>query len=483
VIVIPTLRERLGTWLLGRDRDTFANLFTPPEVGRRAVLPEWFYMAPYGQPRNVNITRIRELASAAFIQLCVGTIVDEFAQAPWNIVPKDRENYSEQHIEVLTNFFLHPNENQETLSDIRRKWARDLLITDAAVIVKVFDEKSHEGYYSKPEEKYIKKGKSISVDKRIYYKEGPKKGNHKKNETAKLTFYPLKPIDKRTLNEIYCVDGSTFLADGDYTGFIHRWFQYSWKIPRREPFLFDRDEIVYTMKNPRSYSFYGFSPIQSLESIVRTLKAQVLNYEGLLKEKGVPEGILSFIDISDSEIKRLREYWRKEIRGKQRKFAVIGREAKFIPIQVTSKDLEMLQVQKWFMKLIMSYYDLNIPILSLHGRAPRAGTEALVEREKRKAVLPLLHLFEEEMNNNIVTEFEFDDVEFKFDTFDIAEALHYRQMYWKDVQTGLRTINEIRTMELGLDPVEWGDEPMPRPARPFSQFREEIQLMEKKGVS
>lgn len=481
---MPTWRERLGGWIGGVKRDTFFGV-EKPTTGRRAMLPDWYFYAPYGQPRGVDISNIRNLAGSAFIQLCVNTIADEFSQAPWNIVPIDKDAYDESHVEILTEFFLKPNQNKETLTDIRRQWARDILTIDAAVIYKVFDEASYEGSYDAGTKSYVKKQTQIDMTKHIYYKQGSKRGQHKRDEIVKYTWSPLKPqyseagkfTGARTLQEIYCRDGSIFLADGDYTGYIHRWIQYSPKLPFREPMIFDRDEIVYTMKNPRSHSFYGYSPIQALEDIIRTLKAQVLQQQGLLKEKAVPEGILSFIDAGPAEMKRLKEYWSKELAGKQHKIAVIGREGKWTPIQITSRDMEMLQWQRWFMKLVLAVFDLNIPVISLQGTAPRAGTEALVKRERRKAVLPLLALFEEEINNNILPEFGFDDVEFKFDTFDLTEALREREMFYGDIDSGLRTVNEIRA-EMGLDDVAWGNEPKQQAMSPIP-FSQQTSLLDR----
>lgn len=480
---MASLRTRFGSWIGGISaRDTFFGV-NKPTTGRRAMVPEWYFVAPYGQPRNVDITKVRTLSESPFIQSCVSTIVDEFAQAKWSIIPKDKDAVNQEGIDIITEFLNNPNKNKETLVDIRRQWCRDLLITDAAVIVKSFSENSYEGKYNKSTQEYERK-EGINVKENKIYKSGEKKGQMREGEGGikKFAYAPLKPqysidpetgeekfLDNRTLTEIYCRDGSTFLADGDYTGYIHRWLQYSPILPFREPFLFDRDEILYTMRNPRSYSFYGWSAVQDLESVILTMKAQVKHFEGQLKEKGVPDGVLFFEDAGPAEMKRLRDYWQKEVQGKQHKLAIIGRKSGFASLQVTSKDMELLTSQQWFMKLAMSRFDLNIPILSMKGEAPRAGTEALVKRERRKAVMPIMALWEMEINNGIIKEFGFDDVEFKFDTFDLEEARVEREMYVMDIESGLRSINEIRTEDLGLDKVEWGDEPksqLPNPMMP-----------------
>jgi len=189
------------------------------------------------------------------------------------------------------------------------------------------------------------------------------------------------------------------------------------------------------------------------------LKEQIIMQLAYAREKGVPDTIISILDISPLELKRLREYWKMEMKGKAHKVAVIGREAKVTPVAVTPKDLEFLSSQQWFMKLVMACFNLNIPLLSLMGEAPRAGTWALQRRERHKAILPLVQLFENEMNTEILSEFQFDDVEFKFQTYDIDEDKMKRDMQIADINTGITTINEVRQKERGLDPVPWGEEP------------------------
>lgn len=414
----------------------------------RAAMTGWLYNAPYGQPRGVNLTRIRELARSPFISLCISTIIDTFATTPWHIVPKEKENYNESHIEELTQFLMKPNRNKETLTDIMRQWARDLLEIDAAILVKVFTSDSYEGEYDSERKEYIKKSATITLEKKT--ERGIKK--------VKKSFHPLKPRGQRKLVEIYCRDAATFLPQGSWTGIIERWFQYSWKMPLREPLMFDRDEIVYTVRNPRSYSFYGWSPIQAIEDIVITLKSQLTYFEGFFRENGIPSGVLSILDTNTEELKRLKDYWRKEMTGRRHNIPFIGRKVEYVPMSITSRDMEVLSTQQWFMKLVMAHYNLNIPILSLRGEAPRAGTEAMIQREMFKAVKPLLDLFQYEINAEVLSEFGYDDVEFKFEAYDVDYDRKIKEIEWNDLRNGVLTVNEVRKKR-GLDDVEWGDYP------------------------
>ncbi len=443
-----SLKERIANIINPVDRrELFAGI-TDIDIGRRAIVPEWYFAAPYGQPRKADISEIREMAKQPFIHLCVKNIIDDFATTPWRIVPKDKKKIDETHIEELTKFYSRPNKNKETTSDLMRQWAYDVLTIDAGVMVKVFSDDSYLDY----------KG-TKTIENKYDGKGGIRKSSEKELSEVCKGFRPLKPPGQRKLKELYIRDGSIFLPDADYAGFVHRYFMYSYRFPARTPTAFDRNEIVYTMMSPRSYSFYGWSVIQSLEDVIRTLKEAILYSLTGFTEKGVPEGIISTLGISKTELDRLKEYWTREIRGKHHKFAVLGTEAKFVPISVTAKDMEVIASQQWFIRLIMASFNIDIPVLSLKGEAPRAGTWALMRRERQKAVMPLLQLFAYEQNAEVIPEFGYDDVEFQFETYDMEEDQVKREMDRADVAAGILTINEVRTKSMGLDEVEWGDRP------------------------
>ena len=423
--------------------------YTVPDIGRRAQLPDWFFSTPYGQPRNADISKIRELAESVWINLCVSTTTDEFSSLDWKILPKDKNKINKQHIDEFTEFLMHPNQNGDTIQHIMKQWSRDLLEVDAGAIVKVFSNDS-----------YLAKEKKIIIQKNLWDKEN---WNLKGVEDERKTIKELKPIKQRKLIEIYCRDGSSFLPDGDFTGFIHRWYQYSWKIPKKTPLIFDKDEIIYSMLHPSSHGFFGWSPIQSIEQIILTLKSQVQHSLGFFRERGVPDGIISLPGFTEEDMKALRDYWKQELTGTTNRIVMVSldknQEPKYIPLQVTGKDMELLAQQQWFARLCLAMYKVNIPMITLKGEAPKAGTESLLKSESKKAIRPLVQEFERVINNYIIPEFGFNDIEFRFDDYDLDIDIKKRTMDLQEVVAGVKTINEVR-VEMGLKEVEWGNMPL-----------------------
>lgn len=429
---------------------------------RRAQIPEWYYFPVFGQPRGVNISKLRELARLPCIDIPVTSITDEFARIKYKIVPIDEGNYSQANIEIVEKFFKHPNKNGETESHIRRAWARDLLQIDAGALTKVFTKGSFGG---KKKESYIKNEYS-GID----FKSGmidPLEAITKEIKTSEKRiekeFKPLKDIGQRELVELYSRDGSSFNVDADVTGRVHRYFQYNPKIPLKEPLVFDKDEIVYSMKNPRSYSFYGWAVAQTVETIALTIKSQDEYFLGYYKEKGIPDGVISILESNKLELKRLKEHWRKDSIGRRHKFAILGRDAKFTPMILTSRDMEVLSTQQWLYKVCMAMYHVNIPIMTLRGDAPKAGLEGMTQEEKMKALEPIISEWENKINNEVIPDvlqipLDEVDVKYELELYNQAEDAKMREMQRADAQAGILTVNEIRA-ERGLDPVSWGDTP------------------------
>jgi len=464
----PTVKKIYNTFTKS-PQTLFMSVFNREDLdGRKAQIPEWFYFPVFGQPRNVDIAKLRSFATIPIVNTCVTKITNGFARLEWEIVPIDKDDYSEGEIETVTDFLMKPNDNGESESDIRRKWVRDSLVTDAAVLVKVFDKKSFtakksfeiemNNYSGLKKSGMIEYGKN---DDRGISKSLSKVKKDRTNMVMKA-FKPLKPFGSRKMTQLYCHDGSTFNVDADYTGFVHRYIQYSTRIPKKDPVFFDKEEIVYTKIYPRSYSFYGYSAIQSLEKILLTIKDQIYYFLDFFKEKGIPDGLITFEDMNEAELKRLATEWKKGTMGKSHKFGLLGRAAKFVPLMITSKDMEVLSSMESFQRLVMAHFHVNIPILSLKGTAPKAGTEALLKSDVMDGIEPYMKEWERIMNTDVIPELLQDEkpkIKFQFKIRDLDDEQIKRTLDIADANAGIKTINEIRT-ENGMDTVPWGDEPL-----------------------
>ena len=399
------------------------------EFPRRAVMTEWFYNPLKGQPRYVDIYRLRALAASEWVFMCTSTIIEEVAQVPWEIVPKDPKLQESPPEDILTDidevkyFLNNPNDNKgETINTIFRAFLQDSLTIDAGCLVKGFSADS--------------------------YARHPAGG------------YELKPQGERMLSELFARDGGSFLKETDVNGIEYRYWQYSYLHPAVAPIEFDVNEIIYSIRYPRSYSVYGWSEIQSMETILNLLINSAFTNSTMFQEYAVPSGIVSFTGSEEDE-NRLRAYFASEIKGRFHKVAVLNKDAKFVPLTYTARDLEFLKGQEWFAKLVWAIYKLTPTELGFQDEIRETGKAMAGQAkiQKRKAILPLLRLIEQVMNLQVLSEFS-PRIKFQFNFVDKEEEFAETELDIQKINQGLVTINEWRKKRKVGGPVAWGDEPL-----------------------
>lgn len=404
------LFDNIRNWLTPTKDDIEAEVAsgenTTTEAYKFGYATEWFFNPLYGQPRKVNITQIRNFANSIWIRMCVDTITEEVTSIPYQIKVKEGIDPTPQHqkqIEEVTSFLDNPNRNKETYSHIMKQVMRDILEIDAGVIIKVFD----------------KKGELI---------------------------------------ELYARDGGTFLKNVDRFGIEKGYYQYSFKVPNNKPIEFNPREVSYFMAHPRTSSFYGWSPIQSLLEILETLNNTIRYNKEFFNQNAIPNGILEVLIKDKDKFKRFREGWENEVKGQFHKMPIINFESKWTPFNMSNKDMEFLDSQSWYMKLVMAMFKIPPSELGFTDNVNYATASSQERVGIRKTIKPYLDLLEYKTNAEIMPEFGYEDLEFCFDEPDYAGEQVKRQQEKTDLELGVRTINEVRA-ERGLEPVEWGDTP------------------------
>lgn len=392
--------------------------------GRKAVLTEWFWQPIRGQPRRVDTNELRAYAQDFWVNSCVNTILDEVTTCEWDIVPKEGFEYEDVEMEIaqIKEFLEHPNDNREGFQEVNRACLKDVLEIDAGVIVKVFDIGSYEFDELEP-----KSGSPL-----------------------------LKDRGQRRMVELYARDGASFLKETDKFGFTKGYWQYSYQIPAH-PMWFDREEICYINKNQRSMSPYGYAPMQAVLDIVKSLHFSTIYNRKFFEETTIPDGALSFENTDDLEMQAAKDYWNNELKAQPHKLLMINKKLTFQPFNVTPRELEFLETQKWYYKMVITEFGLTPAELGITDDVNKATGSTQAELNRRKSIRPLLKLLENFWNEHVVSEMS-DRVEFQWIVDDPAEKTVRLQNWKLELDMGTKTVNEIRVEE-GLEPVAWGDQP------------------------
>ena len=486
---------------------------------RKAVKTEWFWQPIRGQPRRVDTNELRKYANTVWVQSITMTIIKQATNVPWDIVPIDEEMPYENvrgEIERVKEFFDHPNENDESWADLTAAWIKDIEEIDAGVLVKVFTVDSYDFEHLEPrsgapllkplvcpeclgERKInpgLAQGKAFRVMAAIAkaeedlpdsYEKTFEDGTKTSKETYKLLkpdYEPIKekmmqvvsgnsPFDEnaveydcpfcsgngtgRQLKEIYCFDGASFLKDSDRTGWTYGYWQYSYAIPAH-PMWFNREEIIYYSANPRGFSVYGYSPMQSSLELVKSLEYSVRHNMALFLDGAVPDGIVGIEDMSNVELKRMKTEWENELKGQPHKVLFLNKKTSFSPFAFNNRDMQFLEGQKQTWLQVMANFGVGPVDLGIFEDVNRATAGTGAELGRRKAIRPILKKMEDMINRQILPELGVSRVKFSYIVDDPVEERMKAELNEIYIRSGQRSLNEIR-IEDGLPPVSWGDGP------------------------
>jgi HK97 family phage portal protein len=397
------------------------RLFSGSEIVDTQNLPflaNWMYAAKIGMPRSINIVELRQFAKSSWVQMITNAICKQIMTTEWDIVTDDEdEQIIEKYkidIEKAKTFLNQPNRNGDAFWDVWIPWLRDVLEIDAGVMYK---------------------GKNVSGE----------------------------------LVELFSYDGARFLVNLNEHGIIGEdtngepapgYYQYSFRQISSAPIPFNKDEIVYGRVNTNNELYpYGFSPLQSIQQEVELMIQSTRFNKERFKNSAVPDGIVS-VPMDTDQMQTFKNAWETELKGRPHKLLFHNSDASFTPLSMTNKDMEWLEGQKWYFHLVFAAFGLSPQEVGFYENSNRSTGESQERITVKNAIKPYLELISSKITREILPELVgHDELRFKwFPKDDSAEKIEHEQMMSK-LNAGVLTVNEVRAIE-GLDPVEWGDQPM-----------------------
>jgi SPP1 gp7 family putative phage head morphogenesis protein len=482
-------------------------------------LTTWFFSPLLGQPRSINVSRIRDFGKTPMVRMSLNTILNEITTISHKIRPKDPDTFKElpvaeqnkilEKVKQVETFFEHPNRNEESWNFVRRAWHRDLLELDSGCLNKVYSA----GSFEQPED-FMRTDSDRTARnvadalKTKSYKFKAKQARDAymnmgtgqvfiNKETKETEFEIKKRILKQgdaevearksgemKMLEIYARDGGSLLKDVDSFGIVHGYYQYSFRQPLRIPEFFNKREIVYTSLYPESGSAYGRSALQDILDIVESFNYSIIYNKDFFEKQGIPSGAIVLEGASPDQLKKFKAYWQAEIQGKGHKLPITNVPLDFKRFIATNREMEFLESQKWYANLIASSLGTTPSELGLNLGKNRSTNESEERVHIKSAIKPLLKLEEFHINTEVIPEFFLPDeeitVEYVLDHVDLAEEARQRKNDESDLTNSVLTINEVR-MSRGLEEVDWGDVPVgvanaERQAEAQERFAEQQQV-------
>ena len=410
-----SLQTAGGAWWDSGDEDG---------IKRKGVYTDAFWLAPpYGRPRDIDYDRLEKIEKSVWVRMCVQHIVDRIANAEWNIVPlKKGDDVPQEHIDKPTEFF-NGRKWDAPLSKVIRMMLPDAIQYDAGMILKSYP--------------------VIAYDK----------------ENWRLKSTKLPPV------QLYARDGRSFMLDTNLFGQVKTYWQYSWINPQGKPIEFNPDEIIYFQKSPQSRGPYGIAALEIIEEIIDYMIDSTLAQSKYWKNGLFVGGQIDLPDVRDlDELKRQQAYFEAKLRGprKYNKWIVTGGGANVQSMPFTSQQMQFIDSQKWFAKMVFGVFSLTPSELGFTEDLNKATGIQQMEIHKSKGIKPWLKLIEDAFNRHVIWSDFTDDVKFEFvNTLDLADKKIQVEIDTARLTAGLDSVNELRLRD-GLE--TWDDEKYDLPA-------------------
>ena len=424
---MPTIGERIGSLYQSVFRGS--RLKTPEEVPTnrvmsmqerlaytapfsvdngnlyKAVIPQWFYKPPWGLPLNKDVVEIRRLGATPYVTIVKNTIAHEVAGLDWDVRVEEGAVVPDEVVQKTIKWLYNPNRNDESLGYIFQQIIADSIELDAAVIEKV----------------YTLKGE---------------------------------------LSEIYARDGGLFTKNPDVHGVLpdeRSYWQYSWTIGT-PPIPFNRPDIVYMIRNPRTDTVYGRGEVETLYSTLRMLLYGIENSLEYYTETQTASGVLKLAGATPEEVERFKIQWNESMRrfdagGNSRravfKKPVVNADVEFIKTGFDNEELQLIEQQQWFSKLVWACFGASPSELGFTDDVNRASAVMESASFKRKILRPFTMMIEYYFNTEIINDLPWikgkyeDMVHFEFDRADMGLEKVKREVLWKDYELGIITRNQF----------------------------------------
>jgi len=416
-----------------------------------------------GIPRSDDVLRIRLLEGTYAVSLPLDIIISQLAATNWNVIPEEEYEDSPAHQEAAEEIikFLDGryNHNEESWNAIQERYARDLVSIGTGIIEKVRDPAK-----DCTVELYARDGGLFTKDMDDH---GllPAPGARDKNGKPVPAYWEWGAA--QAYGSMYRFGDSQYMFEFE----AHN-SPYIYKYTGSAPTPFDRNELLWSDYNWRSWDVYGKGKVATAMQLVEVVLNMVLINKAEFSQTETPEGLLNLVGAGPDEFAAFQNYWKAEIKGEMHKTAMLATPdpIQWLPFRGSRKELQYLDSCKWFTKLIWMLFGLNAnEVGDLAEGKGSMGTSGAATRQAsvdvwRKTTMPLLSLMEADINRQLIPDLEpykrvGGGLRFRYSIThpDAEDQMRARQ--GADLELGLLTLNEA-LQEQGKEVVPWGNMPL-----------------------
>lgn len=231
-----------------------------------------------------------------------------------------------------------------------------------------------------------------------------------------------------------------------------------------KPIIILPDEIIHFKDwNPWN-EFRGVSPLVSLGLEVEQDLLAARQNTGLLKEGGVPKGLLKTDQVlTENEAELLARTWDKKYgRGMKNRVAVLGKGTEYQPLTFSPDVLKLYEMKQWNLYTLLAKYGIPPRVANMQdSKSSLSGTDTDSQHRAfwNFTLIPLLKNFEEVLEVQFFRKFKLTE-KGQFNLGNVPELQESEDAQSNrdiaEINAGLKTINDVLRTR-GEKEKPWGD--------------------------
>jgi len=416
------------------ERNTTGSLF-------KAVQDRTFYKPPFGFPRTDNPAMLQTLGKIPYADAVTNRISEFVASCEWNIKLKDEtEKWTpelEQTRDKYIDFLNNPNDAKAGWIDIVKPIVRDMMDINTGYWNLVFNAKGE------PQQIIPINGANVLWNPTIHGVFTGKSDIIFPDNT--LIFG--KPTDDFSGESMQAQYNSAY-AD------VAAYYQYS-VVGAVMPIPFGKNEIICFQKNVDPDDIYGRSIIHKATDLLLNLRYGSLYNLDFFLNNNMPEGVLQLLNADPGECKVVQDKMQtfattKDALGFERKvgfkFPVVNVETKFVPFNVNPKDMDVVDQQKWFTRIMWSQMGVSSEDMGIYEDSNKSTSDTADRNFVKKAANPFLRIIQTRLNAEITPYYD-PRLQFTFNTYDLDEDIKKHTLFQSQITMGIKTAEMIAEEE------------------------------------
>lgn len=232
----------------------------------------------------------------------------------------------------------------------------------------------------------------------------------------------------------------------------------------REKFIILPSEIIH-FKNWNPYNHYrGLSPLLCMKDEIGEDILASRQYRKLLKEGGIPKGLLKTEQVlTEADAELLEKKWESKYgSGIKNKIAVLGKGTEYQQLTFSPDVLKLYDMKKWNLYTILARYGIPPRVANIQdAKSSLSGTDTNSQHTAfwNYTLIPLLQQFSQIVEVQFFRRFHLKE-RGSFNLDGIPELQESKDARSKrdiaEINAGLRTINDV-LRERGQETKKWGD--------------------------